>query len=414
MTVNPLMKPSGARTVVIISAIAVAIAGLASFFALNPPGGNQPKAASSQSASSSKEAVGGIGALGRLEPEGEVFKIAPPAVGFSSRVAKILVKEGDRVKVGQPIAVMDSFPSLQAAGMQSEAQVREAEARLQQVKAGAKLGDINAQKATVLQAESNLQRARAEGSAAELELQKTVAGAIKVEAEYKKAEWDFERYSKLFKAGAISEGELKNRELTLITQRQALEQGKQTIAQAQKVVQQRVADAQRAELEVAAASQRLSSVAEVRPTDVKQAEEQVQSAIANVQKAKADFDNAVVKSPIDGQILKLHTKENEAVGTSGIMEIGRTSQMYAVAEIDENLIGRVKPGQRAIVKSDAFAGEIIGQVVQIGQRVGKNKITSTDPVDSQDVRVVEVKIKLENSGVVAGLTNLQVKVAIQP
>jgi HlyD family secretion protein len=410
---NPLMKPSGTRTVMIISAIAVAVAGISAFVALNPPGSNKSQTNANQTTQSSKEAVGGIGALGRLEPEGDVFKVAPPAVGFSSRVAKILVKEGDMVKAGQPIAVMDNFDSLRAAGMQSEAQVREAEARLEQVKAGAKVGDVNAQKATVLQAQSNLKRTQAELASAELEYQKVIAAAIEVEAEYKKAEWDFERYSQLFKNGAIAEGELKARELTLITKRQQLEQGKRTIAQAERLVQQRAADANRTELEIAEAGQRLDSISEVRPTDVKQAEEQVRSAIANVQRAKADFDNAVVKAPIDGQILKVHTKDNESVGNNGLMEIGRTSQMYAIAEVDENLVSRVKEGQRAIVKSDAFPGEITGKVVQIGRKVGKNQISSTDPADAQDVRVVEVKIKLDSSEIVAGLTKLQVKVTIQ-
>jgi HlyD family secretion protein len=416
VTANPMIKPPGNRAILIISAIAVAFAGISAVVALNPMGGKStpPTTTAQSNPSGDKDPVGGIGALGRLEPEGEVFKVAPPAVGLSSRVTKVLVKEGDRVKVGQPLAIMDTFDSLRAAGMQSEAQVRDAEAKLAQVKVGAKVGDINAQKATVMQAETDLRRAQAEVSSAELEFQKAVNGTIQVEAEYEKAKWDFERYAKLQKAGAISEGELKGRELTLITRRQALEQGKQTIGQAQKLVQQRAADMNRAELEIAAAGQRLNSVTEVRPTDIKQAEEQVQIAVANVQKAKADFDSAVVKSPIDGQILKIHTKDNESVGTKGLMELGQTSQMYAVAEVDENLVGRVKVGQRAIVKSDAFTGEITGRVVQVGNKVGKNSVTSTDPADAQDLRVVEVRIKLDRSEAVAGLTNLQVKVAIEP
>jgi HlyD family secretion protein len=412
VTNNPILKAPGARLILIVSAIALAFTGLTYFLLANPMG-SKPKAAET-SQSTDKAAVGGIGALGRLEPEGEVFKVAPPAVGLSSRVSKLLVREGDQVKQGQPIAVMDSFESLQAAGMQSEAQVREAEANLAQVKAGAKLGDVNAQRATVLQAKSDWQRAKAEKSSADLELQKVKAAAVTVNADYQKAKLDYNRYAKLFKDQAISRSALEEREITMITERQKAEQGLQTIFQAETLVAQRQADVDRIELTIAEAEQRLGSVAEVRPTDVKQAEEKVRSAIAGVQKAKADFDNAVVKSPIDGRILKVYAKDNEAVGTSGIMEIGRTSQMYAVAEVDENLVGRIREGQTATVKSDAFEGEITGKVVKIGQKIGKNSITSTDPKDSQDTRVVEVKIKLDNSQPVAGLTNLQVRVAIQP
>jgi HlyD family secretion protein len=411
VTTNPLIKAPGARLIAIVSAIALAFTGL-TFFLLNNAGGKPQAAATSQAADQAP--VGGIGALGRLEPEGEVFKVAPPAVGLSSRVSKLLVREGDQVKLGQPIAVMDSFESLQAAGIQSETQVREAEARLAQVRAGAKVGDVNAQQALVLQARSNWQRAQAERSSADLELQKALAAAIKVDAEYQKAKLDYDRYAKLLKAGAISQSELEARELTLISQRQEFEQGRKTIEQAKDLVAQRQADVNRAELEIAEAEQRYGSVSEVRPTDVKQAEAQVRTAMAGVQKAKADFDNAVVKSPIDGKVLKVYTKDNEAVGSNGIMEIGRTSQMYAVAEVDENLVGRLREGQVATVRSDAFEGEITGKVVKIGQKIGKSAITSTDPKDSQDTRVVEVKIKLDNSEAVANLTNLQVKVAIQP
>jgi HlyD family secretion protein len=408
---NPLIKAPGARLVLIVSAIALAFTGL-TFVLLNNSSGKPKTAETSQLAS--KAPIGGVGALGRLEPEGEVFKVAPPAVGLSSRVSKLLVREGEQVKLGQPIAVMDSFESLQAAGIQSETQVRAAEAKLAQVRAGAKVGDVNAQQALVLQARSNRQRAQAERSSANLELQKVLAAAIKVDAEYQKAQLDFNRYAKLLKAGAIAQSELEERELTLISQRQELEQGRKTIDQARDLVAQRQADVDRADLEIAEAEQRFGSLSEVRPTDVKQAEEQVRTALAGVQKAKADFDNAVVKSPIDGKVLKVHTKDNEAVGSNGIMEIGRTSQMYAVAEVDENLIGRLKAGQIATVRSDAFEGEITGKVVKIGQKIGKSAITSTDPKDSQDTRVVEVKIKLDNSEAVANLTNLQVKVAIQP
>ncbi len=411
MTTHSLIKAPGARLIAIVSAIALTFTGL-TFFLLNNPGG-KPKAAET-SQTDSKAPIGGIGALGRLEPEGEVFKVAPPAVGLSSRVSKLLVREGDQVKLGQPIAVMDSLASLEAAGIQSEAQVREAEAKLAQVRAGAKVGDVNAQRAKVLQNRTALQRLQAERGSADLELQKAKAAAVTINADYQKAKLDFDRYAKLHKAGAIGKSELEEREITLITNQQEVEQGLKTIAQAERLVDQRQAAVNQVELEIAEEEQLLSSVSEVRPTDVKQAEEQVRSALAGVQKAKADFDNAVVKSPIDGTVLKVYTKDNEAVGSNGIMEIGRTSQMYAVAEVDENLVGRLKEGQVATVRSDAFEGEITGKVVKIGQKIGKSAITSTDPKDSQDTRVVEVKIKLDNSEAVANLTNLQVRVAIQP
>jgi HlyD family secretion protein len=413
---NPLMKASGVKLVLLGSGLALALLGYGSYtyFAQGSKPSAEAIAEQKKAEDRAKEENAGIGALGRLEPEGEVFKIAPPAVGLSSRVAKILVKEGDPVKSGQPVAVMDTFETLRASGLQAEAQVRQAEAKLEQVKSGAKVGDVNAQKAKLLQAESDISRLQSELDSAKLEGQRSETARIEAEAKLAKAQWDVTKYKELFDGGAISESEYKNRQVTYVVSKQQLETAQKAVSQIVELVAQRTASLQRAQFVIAEENQRLGSVSEVRPTDVTQAEEEVKVALANLEKAKADFGNAVVKSPIDGQIIKVHTKDNESVGNNGIMELGRTSQMYAIAEVDENLVSRVKPGQKAIVKSDAFVGEITGQVVSIGSKVGKNSITSTDPADKQDSRVVEVKVRLDSSELVRGLTNLQVKVAIRP
>jgi HlyD family secretion protein len=413
---NPLMKASGVKLVLLGSGLALALLGYGSYtyFAQGSKPNAEAIAEQKKAEDKAKEENAGIGALGRLEPEGEVFKIAPPAVGLSSRVAKILVKEGDPVKSGQPVAVMDTFETLRASGLQAEAQVRQAEAKLEQVKSGAKVGDVNAQKAKLLQAESDLGRLQSELDSAKLEGQRSETARIEAEARLAKAQWDVTKYKELFDGGAISESEYKNRQVTYVVSRQQLETAQKAVSQIVELVAQRTASLQRAQFVIAEENQRLGSVSEVRPTDVTQAQEEVKVALANLEKAKADFGNAVVKSPIDGQIIKVHTKDNESVGNNGIMELGRTSQMYAIAEVDENLVARVKVGQKAIVKSDAFVGEITGQVVTIGSKVGKNSITSTDPADKQDSRVVEVKVRLDSSELVRGLTNLQVKVAIKP
>jgi HlyD family secretion protein len=410
------MKASGVKLVLLGSGLALALLGYGSYtyFAQGSKPSAEAIAEQKKAEDKAKEENAGIGALGRLEPEGEVFKIAPPAVGLSSRVAKILVKEGDPVKSGQPVAVMDTFETLRASGLQAEAQVRQAEAKLEQVKSGAKVGDVNAQKAKLLQAESDLGRLQSELDSAKLEGQRSETARIEAEARLAKAQWDVTKYKELFDGGAISESEYKNRQVTYVVSRQQLETAQKAVSQIVELVAQRTASLQRAQFVIAEENQRLGSVSEVRPTDVTQAQEEVKVALANLEKAKADFGNAVVKSPIDGQIIKVHTKDNESVGNNGIMELGRTSQMYAIAEVDENLVARVKVGQKAIVKSDAFVGEITGQVVTIGSKVGKNSITSTDPADKQDSRVVEVKVRLDSSELVRGLTNLQVKVAIKP
>jgi HlyD family secretion protein len=67
---------------------------------------------------------------------------------------------------------------------------------------------------------------------------------------------------------------------------------------------------------------------------------------ARLEGAGAELELSTVRSPIDGQVLEIHAREGERVGAEGIAELGDTARMYAVAEIYETDIGRVRSGQR--------------------------------------------------------------------
>ena len=49
-----------------------------------------------------------ISALGRLQPESEILKLAAPLALDGDRVSELQVKEGDRVTKNQIIAILDS------------------------------------------------------------------------------------------------------------------------------------------------------------------------------------------------------------------------------------------------------------------------------------------------------------------
>ncbi|MFY7887244.1 MAG: biotin/lipoyl-binding protein, partial [Dolichospermum sp.] len=90
-----------------------------------------------------------VTALGRLEPETEVIKLSAPLALDGDRISQLLVKEGDNVKVGQVIAILQSRDLLKNALIQSMKQVEVAKAKLAQIKAGAKSGEIQEQSAIV-------------------------------------------------------------------------------------------------------------------------------------------------------------------------------------------------------------------------------------------------------------------------
>lgn len=126
-------------------------------------------------------------------------------------------------------------------------------------------------------------------------------------------------------------------------------------------------------------------------------------------------DNAYIRAPKSGRILEIYAKAGEVVGASGIADLGQTDQMEVVAEVYQTDIGKIRTGQQAIVTSESFTGEIRGAVSLVGIIVTPQEVTSGQPGENLERRVVEVRIRLnpESSQRVANLTNLQVQAAIQ-
>ncbi len=135
---------------------------------------------------------------------------------------------------------------------------------------------------------------------------------------------------------------------------------------------------------------------------------------AELSSARTALDLTRVRSPITGQVIEVHAREGERVGPKGIVELGNTAEMFAIAEVYETDVGRVRVGQRATITSPALSRPSKGTVERIGLKVGKLDAVGADPAAKTDARVVEVQIRLDEGQQVAGYTNLQVEVEIEP
>ncbi len=211
----------------------------------------------------------------------------------------------------------------------------------------------------------------------------------------------------LYNDGAISAQELE-------TKRLGAETTTQQVNESEATRNEKVASLQR-QIEEAKAT--LDKITEVRPTDVQVATAEIERASAAVKQAQADLELSVVKAPITGEIIEIHTQPGETIGTDGIAQIGRTEQMVVVAEVLEEDIGKVRLGQRATITSEneTFAGKLQGTVSEISRQIGKQDVLDSDPAADVDARVVEVKIGLapEASQRVSGLTYANVVVEIR-
>jgi HlyD family secretion protein len=457
---SPLVKK-----LVVVAALATLAAGGTTGYTIWRSRLPDPNAATAAAAVAASQLTT-VTALGRLEPRGEVIKVSGSGAADGSRIDRLLVKEGDRVKTGETIAILDNRDRQQAAFDQAQEQVRVARANLAKVKAGAKNGEIQAQKASIarLEADRSNEIAAQQAIVARLEVDRSTeitaqqatiarlkaeqqgeiqtqqAAIARIEAELRNATNEQRRYSQLYQQGAISASTSDSKTLATETAQQQLNEGKAKLNQIQQSRQQQINEAQaklnqiqqsrqqqineaQAKLsqiqesrqqQIGEAEANLDRIAEVRPVDIEAAAAEVGSAQAAAKQAKANLALAYIRAPRDAQVLKIHTYPGEKVGNDGIVELGQTREMLAVAEIYQSDVDKVRIGQPAKITSDSFQGELQGKVEYIGLQVQRQNIVNTDPSANIDARIVEVKVRLDaaSSQKVAGLTNLQVKVAI--
>lgn len=335
-----------------------------------------------------------VTALGRIEPEGEVIKLSAPISGEGSQVEKILVQEGDMVTKGQVIAILNNRERLQAELTAAKAEVRIIQAKIAQIQAGAKPGEITAQKAIIdrLVAESQ----------GDIDTQKAILE--KLQAELLNAKAENKRYQELYIEGAISASEKDSKNLNIETTKKSLQAAQSQLKKLELSSKEKIKEA----------SATLNQISEVRKVDIEVAIAELNRVDVNVKKATINLQQAYVKSPQNGQVFEIYTHPGELISNNGIADIGKTSQMYVVAEVYESDINKIIQGKQVRIVSDVFAQELQGKVERIGLQVRKQNLTNTDPSTNIDNRIVKVYIRLNkaSSQQAAKFTNMQVKTII--
>jgi len=367
--------------------------GIVTFHRLEPE--KQSKTDSSAASAQVSAKLTKVAALGRLEPKGEVIQVSTSQ--RFARIEELLVAEGDQVEAGEIVAILDDFGVRQAAVKTAEKEVAVARSRLATIKAGAQRGEINAQKAKIERLKAELAGEKAT-QAATLE---------RLQAQLRNAQAEFERYQFLEAQGAISESELEQRLLDLETAREAYQEATTRRDKTINTLQNEIVEAEAT----------LEKVEEIRPVDIQEAEAERQSAIASLEQAKADLELSKIKAPMAGKVIAISTYPGEIVSeTNGILELGNTQEMVAIAEVYESDISRVALGQLATLtsESNAFPETLKGEVTKIGLKIGQKDVLGSDPAAEVDARVVKVEVTLTPaaSKKVEGLTNAQVLVKI--
>ncbi len=299
-----------------------------------------------------------VHALGRLEPAGTVLQLSARSGNEGATVEKLFVKEGDDVRDGDVLAVLDNHSRREAACREADARRDAAQARLKQIEAGAKTGEIEAQKAAVrlIQEQSRV------------------------------AERELTRSRDLLQRKAIAREQADEKQW----------------------------EYDRLQLEQQRSQGVLSALQEIRDVDVHVARMDVQAAQAAADRARAELDASELRAPSAGRILRIVSRPGEKISEKGIMELGDVSRMEAVAEVFEADVTLLRLKMTADVIFDASGDRMTGVVSEIGNQVARKVVLTNDPVSDTDARVVEVRVRLDDQFMerVGRLSNARVEIHI--
>jgi HlyD family secretion protein len=281
-----------------------------------------------------------IAAVGLVEPVSEARQLAATVVG---RLVRVMFDEGNHIAAGDIIAEIEN-DDLKAQLAEAEATAMARENELIRLKAGARPQEISAARAELREAEAQATMARA----------------------------NFERRTAL---------------------------GDKQIVSKEQVDQAR-ADRDTAEARRDMLAQKLALVvAPPRLEDVAIAQANINAAKARFDEIRAQIEKTIVRSPIDGIVLKLYHRAGETVTNfppSPIAAVGDTSRLRVRADIDETDVAQIALGQTAWVTADAFRDKRFrGSVSHIGAQLGRKNFRNDNPEERVDNKILEVLIDLD-------------------
>jgi HlyD family secretion protein len=128
--------------------------------------------------------------------------------------------------------------------------------------------------------------------------------------------------------------------------------------------------------------------------------------------AEIAVERTRIRAPFDGTVLNLIAKEGEvAVPSPGnmLLVFGDLARMKVRAEVEERDAAKIRVGQRAIIRADAYPDQdFTGRVSSVAQSLSTPRIATRGPRRPNDVEVLEAVIDLD--GLPPLLTGMRVDV----
>ena len=314
--------------------------------------------ATAQPASSTARTGWAASAPGRVEPVGGEVRITAQVPG---RIADVLVAVNDKVVAGDLLAQLDASEILaRIAAGEAEASVRKADRDGE----GAKNNlarDRRTAEDNVAMAERTLAQNRAE----------------------------FDRWLKARQAGTATEPEIVKARETVTLAADRLEQLRTTLRR-------------------------------VLATDGLPTYTRLEAALAQsraeLSATEAGLEKTKIRAPRTGSVLQVIATAGETTAPSPdavMFVLGDISSLRVRAELEERDSAKVRAGQGAIVRSDAFPGrDFTGKVKSFAGALGASRIGQKGPRKPNDIDVLEIIVELTGSPPL--LPGMRVDVLLKP
>ena len=145
--------------------------------------------------------------------------------------------------------------------------------------------------------------------------------------------------------------------------------------------------------------------------DLEQHKLDLATTVGRVDSARQERETSIVRSPIDGVVLQIFTRQGERISPSGIATIVDMRQLRVLADVDEKSVGRVKPGGKVDITFQGDKNVYKGTVERIAPTVKSMQRRDTAGGTSSDSRFVQVNIMFDSPSSVIPVLGREARVA---
>jgi multidrug resistance efflux pump len=285
------------------------------------------------------------------------------------RVTQVLVAEGDHVQKDQLLVAFDDA-ELYAALLQARGAYAQTKATYAKMSRGSRPEEIA--------------QARATGDSRSHAVAEATAAAERARADAANAGIEYRRYQQLSHDGVVSREQLDAAE------------NRYQMAQAQAASSEHAVTVAKSEFSAASAAQTLTERG-FRAEDIAAARADMQRAEGELKQAEARYLEREVRAPANAVVEVLDLRPGDLIpANSPVAKLLEADQLYVIVYVPQDQIGKVRIGQSAVVKVDAFPKQpfraVVEQIRQEAEFLPRNVQTK----EERQHQVVGVKLRVDN------------------